>query len=283
MIRIVVDSASSIAPERAQSLGIRVIPTRVTFGEQSFLDGVDLSAAAFYERLRASPSLPVTSQPSAGEYLDLFQELTGDGSEVLCVTLSSGLSGALLAAQTARDMLPERSIQVFDTQAVSVGETLLAMAAAEMVAAGRTLAAIVARLEEMRARMRTILVLDTLEYVRRGGRVSGIEALLGGMLRIKPIVQEIDGRLHVVEKVRSKARAVERLVERAEAEFGSETPVWCGVAGTDCPDQVRALERTVEQRFNCRRLWHAEAGPTIATHGGPGIVGLAMCPVGDSW
>jgi len=279
MIRIVVDSASSITPEMAQSLGVHVIPIQVTFGEQSFLDGVNLDAPTFYERLRGSPSLPVTSQPSVGEYLDLFRELSADGSEVLCIVLSSGLSGALVSAQTARDMLPERSIQVFDSHGISVGETILAMAAAEMVAAGQPMAATVARLEALRARMRIFLVLDTLEYVRRGGRVSGVEALLGTMLRIKPVVHMVEGRLTVREKVRTKARAVERILELAEAEFGRQTPVWCGVGGADCLDEVLALEREVQARFNCQRLWHAEAGPTIATHGGPGVIGFAICPV----
>ncbi len=279
MIRIVVDSASSITPETAQPLGIHVVPIRVTFGEQSFLDGVDLDAAGFYQRLRASPVLPVTSQPSAGEYLEVFRELTADGSEVLCIVLSSGLSGALQSAQTARDMLPERTIEVFDSQAISVGETVLALAAAEMAAAGQPMAAILARLEQLRARMCTLLVLDTLEYVRRGGRVSGVEALLGTMLRIKPVVHMVEGRLLVREKVRSKARAVERILELAEAEVGRQVPVWCGVAGADCPDEVLALESAVRARFNCQRLWHAETGPTIATHGGPGVIGFAICPV----
>jgi len=277
MIRIVVDSASSITPEMAQALGVRVIPIQVAFGEESFLDGVNLHPAAFYQRLRTSPVLPVTSQPSAGEYLEVFRELSADGSEVLCIVLSSGLSGALLSAQTARDMLPERSIEVFDSHGISVGEALLAMAAADMVAAGRPMAAIVAQLRELRARMRTFLVLDTLEYVRRGGRVSGIEALLGTMLRIKPVVHMVEGRLSVREKVRTKARAVERVLELAEAEFGSE-PVWCGVGGADCLDEVLGLERAVQARFRCQRLWHAEAGPTIATHGGPGVIGFAMAP-----
>lgn len=279
MIKVLVDSASSITPEMAQPLGIEVIPIRVTFGDQSYLDGVNLDAAEFYERLRTSPALPVTSQPSAGEYLDIFRKLTEDGSEVLCITLSNGLSGAVHSAQAARNMLPERSIQVFDSHAISVGETLLAVAAAEMAAAGQLMSAILARLEELRSRMRIVLVLDTLEYVRRGGRVSGIQALLGTVLRIKPIVQAIEGRLVVVDKVRTKAKAVERMLQFLESEFGSRIPVWCGVAGTDNPDEVRTLAQSVTERFNCRRLWHAEAGPTIATHGGPGIVGLAMCPM----
>ena len=277
MIRIVVDSASSITPEMAHDLGIRVIPIKVTFGEQNFLDGVNLTAAAFYQRLRTSPVLPVTSQPSAGEYLEVFRELTADGSEVLCIVLSSGLSGALLSAQTARDMLAERSIQVFDSQSISVGETLLATAAAGMVAEGRPMAEILSRLEALRGQMRLFLVLDTLEYVRRGGRVSGVEALLGTMLRIKPVVHMVEGRLSVREKVRTKARAVERALELAEAEFGAQ-PVWCGVGGADCLDEVLALEEAVRARFRCQRLWHAEAGPTIATHGGPGVIGFAMAP-----
>ncbi|HOG46394.1 MAG TPA: DegV family protein [Anaerolineae bacterium] len=280
MIKVVVDSASSITRGMAEPLGIHVIPIKISFGDRTFSDGVDIGPAEFYERLRASQVLPVTSQPSAGEFLDLFKELTADGSEVLCILLSSGLSGAVLSAQTARDMLPERSIHIFDTQAISVGQTLLAVAAGEMVAGGtQSAAVVVARLEALRARMRTWLVLDTLEYVRRGGRVSGVEALVGTMLRIKPIVHMAQGKLAVGEKVRTKARAVERMLELAEAEFGRQTPVWCGVGGADCLTEVLALEEAVRTRFNCARLWHAETGPTIATHGGPGVIGLAICPM----
>ncbi len=279
MIKVVTDSASSILPEVARSLGIRVVPITITFGDQTFLDGVTLDAAGFYERLRASAALPVTSQPSAGEFLTLFRELTADGSEVLCVLLSSGLSGAVQSAETAREMLPERRIHVFDTWQISVGETIMAVAAAEMARSGSLpAAAIMARLEELRARARIYLVLDTLEYVRRGGRVSGVEALVGTMLRIKPIVHMDRGKLVVREKVRTKARAVERLLELAEAEFG-RTPVWCGVGGADCPAEVLALEEAARGRLNCLRLWHAETGPTIATHGGPGVIGIAVCPM----
>lgn len=279
MIRIVVDSASSITPEMAQAFGIDVIPIRVSFGEQTFLDGVSLDAAGFYQRLRANSTLPVTSQPSAGEFLAHFDALTAGGDEVLCIVLSSGLSGALASAQAARDMLPERSIHIVDSWAISAGQTLLAMAAVEQAAAGQPAAAIAAHLEKLRARMRTYLVLDTLDYVRRGGRVSGVEALVGTMLRIKPIVHMVEGRLVVREKVRSKARAIERMLDLVEAEIGRQTPTWCGVAGTDCMDEVLSLEETLRERFNCTRLWHAEAGPAIATHGGPGIVGLAICPI----
>lgn len=279
MIRIVVDSASSITPEVARASAIHILPIQITFGDQSFLDGVDLDATGFYQRLRSSPVLPVTSQPAVGAYLNLFQELTADGGEVLCITLSSGLSGALTAAQTARGMLAERPIHVFDSLSISVGEALLTLAAADMAAEGKPAAAILSRLEELRARTRTYLVLDTLEYVRRGGRVSGVEALLGTMLSIKPIVHMVAGQLVVREKVRSKSRAVARMLELAEQEVGLEAPVWCGVGGADCLDEVLALEQAVGARFRCTRLWHAETGPTIATHGGPGVIGMAICPL----
>ncbi len=281
MVKLVVDSASSLTPEMAQAAGIRVLPIRISFGEETFQDGVDLDAAGFYRRLRDSPVLPVTSQPSVGEFMDLFQELTDDGSEVLCITMSSGLSGTLLAAQTARDLLAERPIHVFDSLGISVSEALLALAAAEMAADGQRKAAdIVARLEELRARTRTYLVLDTLEYVRRGGRVSGVEALVGTMLKIKPLVHMVEGRLLVREKVRTKSRAVERMLELAAQQVGTQGPVWCGVGGADCPDEVLALEQAVQERFDCTRLWHAETGPTIATHGGPGVIGMGICPMG---
>ncbi len=280
MIKVLVDSASSITPEMARAMGLHLIPLKVAFGEETFLDGVDLDTAGFYKRLAASPSLPVTSQPSAGEFLQLFERLTADGSELLCVLISHGLSGALLSAETARGMLPGGSIQIFDSLSISVGEALLAMAAADMAKAGQPMAAIVARLERLRARMRVFFVLDTLEFVRRGGRVTGLEALLGTMLRIKPILHTIDGRIEPLEKVRTRQRAIERMVELAAAVAG-DSPVWCGIGGGDCPDEVAALEQAVRARFDCQRLWSVDSGPTIGTHAGPGVIGLAICPMLD--
>ncbi len=278
MIKILVDSASSITPPVAATLGLHLIPIKVTFGSESFLDGVDLDAAEFYRRLTAGGPLPVTSQPSPGDFLEAFRRLTDEGSELVCVLMSHEMSGILLSAQTAREMLPQRAIHVFDTLNASTGEALLAMAAATLAAEGRPAHDILARLAVLRGQVRNYFVVDTLEFLRRGGRIGGASALLGTALRIKPILQVANGRLEPLDKVRTRPKALVRLLDLMEAQVGCERPVWCAVGHGNCPDDAAEVEQTIHTRFNCRRTFLADVGPTISTHSGPGVLTVAMMP-----
>ena len=279
MIEIVVDSASSIPPQVAKPLGIHLIPMKVVFGEETYLDGVTLDGPGFYERLATNRALPITSQPSAGDFLEVFQRLTADGSQVLCILISHLLSGTLSSAETARDMLPDCSIHIFNTLSVSIGQGLMGLAAADMAAAGQPIEAILAELERMRSEMRVFFVVDTLEFLQRGGRIGGAAALVGTLLKLKPLLHIANGRVEPLEKVRTKQKALERMLDLMEERVGSGTPVWSAVAHTNCPDQAVGLENAVKARFNCLRIFTCEAGPTIGTHAGPGVLGLATCPM----
>lgn len=279
MIRVLTDSASSITPELAKSLGLHLIPMKVCFGEETYLDGVNLDAAGFYKRLAGSRALPTTSQPSAGDFLSLFEELTADGSEVLCVLISHQMSGTLSSAEAARDMLPDRSIHIFNSLSVSIGEGLLAMAAADMAAAGQPMDAILARLERMRGQLRVYFVVDTLEFLQRGGRIGGATAFLGTLLKVKPLLTIENGRIEPVEKVRSKQKAVERMLELMEQQIRPGATLWGGVTHTDCLDEATQLAQIVNTRFGCKKMLMGDAGPTIGTHAGPGVLGIATCPI----
>jgi len=278
MIKVLVDSASSITPEMARAMGLYLIPLKVTFGEETFLDGVDLDTQGFYRRLAASPALPVTSQPSAGEFLNCFRELTADGSQVLCIVISHQLSGTLASAEAARDMIPERPVHIFNSLSVSIGEALMAMVAAQMAQAGQPLEAILAQLERMRAQMRIYFVVDTLEYLQRGGRIGGAAALVGTLLKLKPLLTIRNGRVEPSEKVRTKGRALERMLELLEQEVGTRAPVYVGLAHGNCADECTELAGAVRARFNCQQVIQVDTGPIIGTHAGPGVLGVAVCP-----
>ncbi|HOG45930.1 MAG TPA: DegV family protein [Anaerolineae bacterium] len=276
MIKVLVDSASSITPPVAATLGLHLIPIKVTFGSESFLDGVDLDAPEFYRRLNSGEPLPVTSQPSPGDFYQVFRRLTDDGSELVCVLMSHQMSGILLSAQTAREMLPGRAIHVFDTLNASTGEALLAMAAVALAAAGRQASEILARLEELRGQVRNYFVVDTLEFLHRGGRIGGASALLGTALRIKPLLQVANGRLEPLDKVRTRPKALARLLDLMEAQTGREAPVWCAVGHGNCLSDALEVEEAVRSRFNWRRTIVLDVGPTISTHSGPGVLTVAM-------
>jgi len=278
MIKVLVDSASSITPEMAQALGLHLIPLKVAFGEETFLDGVDLDSPSFYRKLATSRALPITSQPSAGEFLNRFRELTADGSQVLCVVISHQLSGTLSSAEAARDMLPDRPVHIFNSLSVSIGEGLMAMVAAQMAEAGQPLEAILARLERMRAQMRIYFVVDTLEFLQRGGRIGGAAALVGTLLKLKPLLTIQNGRVDAAEKVRTKAKAVERMLALLEQEVGGQTPVYVGLAHGNCAEECADLEKAVRARFHCVQALKADAGPIIGTHTGPGVLGVGLCP-----
>jgi DegV family protein with EDD domain len=280
VIKVVVDSASSLSASKAASLGLTLIPLKVQFGDDSFLDGVTLGSEEFYRRLTSDHTLPRTSQPSSGDFYNLFRDLTADGSQVLCIVISHQLSGTLSSAEAARDMLPERSIHIFDSLNVSIGEALLGLAAAEMVRSGLTMENILARLERMRTQTHCSFVPDTLEYLQRGGRISNAAALMGSMLQIKPVLDLHNGRIEAAEKVRTHHKAMERMMAIMGGRFSSEPPVWAGIAHCNCSVQMIAnLEQEIRSHFNCVHMLVTEAGPTIATHGGPGTIGMALSPV----
>ncbi len=278
MIKVLVDSASSITPAHAQALGLHLIPMKVTFGDDTFLDGVNLDSAGFYRRLAENRALPITSQPSAGEFAQLFRELTDDGSQLLCLLISHQLSGTLSSAETARDMLPDRPVHIFNTLSVSIGEGLMAMAAAEMAQAGRPLEAILARLERMRAQLRIFFAVDTLEYLQKGGRIGGAAAFLGTMLKLKPLLTIENGRIEPSEKVRTKGKAVDRMLALLQEQMGGKTPLWMGLAHGNCPEECAKLEATACAQFKPTRVMSADVGPTISTHVGPGVLGVGIVP-----
>ncbi|MGQ9682967.1 MAG: DegV family protein [Anaerolineae bacterium] len=279
MIKIVTDSASSIAPDVARATGISIVPMKVAFGDETYIDGVNLDGPGFYRRLMASRALPATSQPSAGEFMETLQRLTDDGSEALCVLISHHLSGTLSSAEAARDMLPGRSIHIYNTLSVSIGQGLLCFAAADMAKAGEPIEAILGHLERLRSQLRVYFVVDTLEFLQRGGRIGGASALLGTMLKIKPILHIVNGRIEPLEKVRSKQKAVERMLEIMGENVGPDTPVLAAVGHTNAEAEASELEMEMRRRFRCQRLFVAEAGPTIGTHAGPGVLAIATCPV----
>jgi DegV family protein with EDD domain len=280
MIKIVTDSTSYLPPEEREKFGIPMVPLNVHFGEErTYQEGVTLNNDQFYAMLAEAPELPTTSQPSPGQFLDVFSELIEAGHEVLCIVISSKLSGTYQSAIDARNSLPDAPITVFDSYCTAAPLALMVVTAAEMAADGHSLDEILARLEQMRRDMKIYLVVDTLEYLQKGGRIGAASAFLGTLLRVKPILMLDDGVIKPVDKVRSKRKAIQRLLSELEAHVSPGQPVQAIAMHAQAFDEVCELELEIRRRFNCQRTIFGEVGPVVGTHTGPGLLGAAICPV----
>jgi len=276
MIKIVTDSTAYLAPETIQQFDICVVPLYVHFGEEAFKEGVGLTNEQFYSRLKTAPALPTTSQPSAGEFHVVFQKLTDAGHEILVLTISSKLSGTWNSAMAAKEMLPGAPISVIDSLSTAVGLQIMVETAAKAAAAGASRQEIVDRIEAIKSTMVLWFVVDTLEYLAKGGRIGNAKAFLGTVLKVKPILVLQGGAIEPLEQVRSKRKAVARMLELVEEYLGDKR-AQAAVAVTHAlvEEEAKALAQEIRERLGCGESIVSSLGPVIGTHTGPGVVGIA--------
>ena len=276
MVKIIGDSTSGISPETAQQLDITILPLRVLFGTETLRDGVDISNEAFLDRLVKSKEFPTTSQPPAGEFLKAYQALRGAGHEVLCVLLSHKLSGTIVSANTAWvEMNQDPGIAIFDTLNAAAGEAIQLLEAARMAQAGSTLAEIVRRLEAMRDQVHLLFVLDTLEYLAKGGRIGNAQAFIGAMLQVKPLLEVKDGVVESAAKVRTKAKAQARLREIIDEAMRGKSKAQMSVVHTKNEVEANALADELQRKYHLAECPVYPVSPVIAAHVGPGALGAA--------
>jgi DegV family protein with EDD domain len=275
-IRFVADSTADMPPQWTEEHRVITVPLRVIFGDEALVDGVDITAADFYERMRSTPKNPTTSQPTPAEFEAAFRQAAADGSSVVCTTLSAEMSGTYGAAQSAREALPDLDIHVVDTRSVSLGHAAILRAAVECAASGGSLSDVLGSIDEVKRRQRTVFTVETLEYLRRGGRIGGARALLGSVLNIKPVLQVLDGRIEPFDRVRTYARALDRMCDEvisATGEAGRPARVVLGHADKLADAQV--LARRLAPHTDGAPVV-IDIGPIVGCHAGPGTVGLSF-------
>ncbi|MFN8481943.1 MAG: DegV family protein [Anaerolineae bacterium] len=273
MIRIVTDSTASVPPDLIESHNIVVVPLRVLFGQESYRDGVDMTNEEFYTRLATVDRLPTTSQPTVAEFFDVYQRIVEAGDQVVSIHLSSKLSGTYnAAAQAAAEFLPG-AVSVLDTNWISLPLTFQVRAAAEAAAQGAAVEDVVAAVQRLDPRLHLYFVLDTLENLRKGGRISGAKAMIGGLLHVKPILELKDGAIEPVESPRSKKASIRRLLELMDATIPAGAPLHVAVIDARAPSEREEMERQIQERFNVVEILRAEVGSIIGTHTGTGAVG----------
>ncbi len=275
-IRIVTDSAADLPQPWPE--GVSVLPMTVSFGDKQYQDGVDLTHRQFYELLIEGDSLPTTSQIGPGQFEEAFSQAVERGESVVCVTLSSKLSGTYQSACIAAAEFPGQ-VFVVDSLNVTIAETLLVRRAVELVARGLDAQAIARTLEEERSQVRIVALLDTLEYLKRGGRLSASAALVGGLLSIKPVVTVADGEVKVIGKARGSKNGNNLLMEECKKGGGVDFERPYGLGYTGLSDEL--LRKYIE---DSRALWEgyvdslpmSTIGGTIGTHVGPGAIAVAF-------
>lgn len=272
-VRVVTDSTADIPAELAARLHITVVPLRVHFGDESFRDGVDISTDEFYARLGSAKALPTTSQPPAGDFEEVYRRLAEETTDIVSIHISAKLSGTLSAANAARAAIPECTIELIDSRSASYGVGMVAVKAAEAAAAGASLAEVVDVARQTLESSEIIFTVDTLEYLRRGGRLGRGAALLGTILSIKPILGVRDGEIVPIERVRTRQRALDRLVEIVSAE-----PLLTDIAvvHSTAADDAAELRRRLQERFPDARCSIGRVGPVIGVHAGPGVIGVEI-------
>ena len=274
-VSIVADSASDLSPASAAAAGITIVPLIVRFGDQEFEAGVDLSADAFWEKMLAPGApLPTTAAASAGTFKEAFERLFQAGTdEIVCVTVGSKISATFKSASIARDLLPGRTIEVVDSASASMGIGLLAILAAEMAAddADADAATIAAALRARVPDLDLYVALDTLDYLRRSGRISGTRAAVGGLLSVKPIIAIRDGEVLQIERVRTRTKARARVVELF-AQAPVERVALLGGPGTEVEKLRADLLRRLPD-LDPSAVLVETVGSSIGPHIGPGFAG----------
>ncbi|MBX5457807.1 MAG: DegV family protein [Thermogemmatispora sp.] len=273
-VRIVTDSTADLPKERATALGISVVPLKVIFGSEEYLDGVNLDTEGFFKKLAESKDFPRTSQPTPADFLATYQRLIEEGAEaILSVHLSAKFSGTYQSACAARAALPAElqhiPIEVVDSESISLGIGMSVMHAAEEAQRGDDLAAIKARLVDRLRRTRILGVLDSLEHLRRGGRIGRASAFLGTMLSFKPIIGIQAGEVVPIERPRTRAKAYERVAQLFQ-EAGPVEEVVIVESSDELGEQLAAAMQTVHPQ----PIPRYKLGAVLGTHTGPGTVGI---------
>ncbi len=281
MLKVITDSTSYISADLLKQYDIAVVPLKVHFGQETYDEVTGLSNRDFYRRLSTTSDFPTTSQPASGQYKQLYQDILQQdpAAQILVLPLSSKLSGSYNSALVAAEQLPQARITVFDTHSAAMGIGLMALTAVEMAWAGQPFNQIIARMEAMRRQLCIVLMVDNLEYLRRGGRIGAAAAFLGTLLNTKPILAVVEGRIQPLDRVRTKKRAVERLLVEMESRLSDPAqPIQGAVMHINAEEELTHLAGLMRQRFNLTRFFTAEIGPVIGAHLGPGALGAGFCP-----
>lgn len=275
MIRILTDSTSDLSPARAAELGVEILPLTVLFGEEAFQDGVEITKEEFYARLEQVDTLPTTAQIPPETFIQTFERLTENGDQVLAILISSAMSGTYQSAMIARGIVDESNIAVVDAQTVTFGMGLLVEAACLLRDKGFSLSELKGQVEELAGRVRLLAVVDTLKYLKMGGRISGATAVVGGLLGISPIITIEDGLVISVGKCRGRKAGFQFIRKWMEEKEPIDTTLPVAFGHSNAPQAMADCMAYFAAETQGMTVLPSDIGAVVGTHSGPGATGIA--------
>jgi len=273
-VKIVTDSTADLPPQLVKELGISVVPVYVRFGEEVYLDRVDMSEDEFYQRLEKTTVHPSTVQPGPQDFLEVYRKLSKDADSIVAIHISAKLSGTYNSAMMAKDMLDTKCpVAVVDSQTVTMGLGLLVIVAANMANAGESADKIVKEVKKAIPKIHLVCLLDTLEYLQKGGRIGKAKALLGSILNVKPMITIKDGEVVPAGQVRIRAKGIDKLFEFGQSAKKIQD---LAVVHSTTPDEAQSLAERLGSTFDREKIKITRVGPALGVHTGPGALIVAV-------
>jgi len=275
-IAIVTDSTAYIPKNLVEKYHLTVVPQVLVWGNETYRDGVDIQPEEFYTRLKKSSVMPTTSQVTIGSFHQVFQQLTEAGQEVLAILLSKDVSGTIDSAVQARDMLPGAPIEIVDSRFTAMALGFQVLSAARLLEQGASMVEAKALVEKSIQHVGVVFAVDTLEFLHRGGRIGGAQRFFATALNIKPILEFTGGRVEALERIRTRKKSLERLIEIVEERIGDRRPVRLATLHANAPEEAKEVLEIANQRIGAVETVFSEVSPVVGNHAGPGTVGLAF-------
>ncbi|MEJ2758648.1 MAG: DegV family protein [Anaerolineales bacterium] len=269
------DSTAGLPDDLREKYAIKEIPLIVNWDDESYLDNVDITPDEFYAKLAVEKNIPTTSQPSAGAFKDVYEAIASEADGVLALLISADLSGTVASAIAAKEMVSDFPVKVVDTRLTTMALGLVALKAAEIAEEGASIEDALHALAPAIEGMKVMFVVDTLEFLHRGGRIGGAQRLLGSMLAMKPVLQLVDGKIESLESVRTKKKAIQTMLSVFEADAVGKDKIHMTVFHGVAEDDAENIRRYLEETFHPDTLIVAKLSPVIGVHTGPGTVGIA--------
>jgi DegV family protein with EDD domain len=275
---VVTDSTAYIPDQITEELDIRVIPLHVVWGDKVYKDNVDLKSDVFYPMLKKAKDLPTTSQPSPKEFMDLYKSILDHGDKIISIHISSGISGTTNSASQAKEMLASQDIEIIDSRSTGMALGFVAVVAARLALKNASLQECKALAKKAVENIDVFFMVNTLEYLHKGGRIGGASALLGSALDLKPILYFKDGKIESYEKVRTKKKAINRIIEISKEKIGTRRPLHIAIIQVEAEEDAAYVKAELEKIYkpeDIEEFMITGLSPVIGTHTGPGVIAIS--------